>query len=194
MSSRKTDPRVIILSGPSGAGKTTLHDRLLAAPRFAGKLVRSVSATTRQPRGQEQEGRDYFFVSVKMFEARIKRGAFLEWARVFDNYYGTPLKYVRENLKQGKSVLLCIDVQGGRQIKQKLPEAVAIFVKTPTIAELGRRLTARKTDSKASVALRLETAGKELKEACFYDHVLVNDDLARAGQELEALVAGYIGG
>ncbi len=186
-------PRIIILSGPSGAGKTTLHDRLLASSRFAGRVIRSVSATTRKPRGTEQQGREYLFLSVRMFESRIRRGAFLEWARVFDNYYGTPMKNVRENLKKGRSVLLCIDVQGGQQVKKKVPEAISVFVKTPTILELRRRLEARKTDSKASIDLRLKTARKELKEARFYDHVLVNDDLSRAGRELEALVSSYIG-
>lgn len=186
-------PRVIILSGPSGVGKTTLHDLLLKDPAFSGRLIRSISATTRQPRGGETPGKDYEFLSPKMFEAMIRRGAFLEWAKVFDNYYGTPLKNVRAALKKGQSVLLCIDVQGGRQVKEKMAEAVSVFVRTPTIKELRRRLESRRTDSPESVALRLKTARQELKEARSYDHVLVNDDLRRTGRELKALVASYIG-
>ncbi|MBF0595359.1 MAG: guanylate kinase [Candidatus Omnitrophica bacterium] len=178
-----------MLSGPSGAGKTTLHDLLLKSSRFSGRIVRSISATTRAPRGTEQNGREYLFVSPGKFEAMIRRGQFLEWAKVFDQYYGTPMKNVRDILKQGKSVLLCIDVQGGRQVKKKVPDAVAIFVKTPTLAELRRRLVNRRTDSASSVTLRLKTAREELKEAGCYDHVLVNDDLARAQKELESLLA-----
>lgn len=193
MPSIRHKPRIIILSGPSGAGKTTLHDLLLQSPRFAGRVIRSISATTRKPRGAEQPGKDYFFLSLKMFESKIRRGAFLEWAKVFGNYYGTPMKNVREALRKGRSVLLCIDVQGGRQVKSRVPEAVSIFVKTSTINELRRRLEARKTDAKESIDLRLKTARQELKEALFYDHVLVNDDLPRARRELEDLVSSYIG-
>jgi len=180
--------RIIILSGPSGAGKTTLHDLLLKSPRFARRVVRSISATTRKPRGTEKDGRDYFFLSPKMFEFKIKRGQFLEWAKVFDNYYGTPMSAVRAELKRGKSVLLCIDVQGGRQVKAKAPDAIAIFVKTTSLDELRRRLQARGTDSKESIALRLKTASEELKQVQFYDHVLVNDTIEHAVAKLEAIL------
>ena len=180
--------RVIILSGPSGAGKTTLQDLLLKSPFFAGRIMRSISATTRQPRGTEQEGREYFFISRQKFEGMIRRGEFLEWARVFDQYYGTPMKRVDAVLKGGKSVLLCIDVQGGRQVKRIMPDAVAVFVKTPTLKELCRRLEARRTDAAQSIALRLGTARQELKEARFYDHVLVNDDLESTRKRLETFL------
>jgi guanylate kinase len=119
-----------------------------------------------------------------MFEYKIRAGQFLEWARVFDHYYGTPLKNVRDALRRGKSVLLCIDVQGGRQVKKKLPGAVAIFVKTPDLGELRRRLKKRATDSKQSGELRLKTAKNELKQARQYDHTIVNDQLDRAFDEL----------
>ncbi|MEI6438067.1 MAG: guanylate kinase [Candidatus Omnitrophota bacterium] len=193
MPSKEKQPRIIILSGPSGAGKTTLHDRLLASPRFAGRIIRSISATTRLPRGTEKPGVDYIFLTEKQFQQKISKGAFLEWARVFDRYYGTPVKNVQETLKKGLSVLLCIDVQGGRQVKERVPAAVSVFIKSPTLTELRRRLEMRRTDSNESIALRLKTARLELKQARHYDHVVVNDDLARAGRELEELVASYIG-
>ena len=180
--------RVIILSGPSGAGKTTLHDLLLKAPGFAGRVIRSISATTRAPRSGERQGRDYFFLSRAMFEHKIRTGQFLEWMRVFDNYYGTPLKHVRLALKQGKHVLLCIDVKGAAEVKKKIPDALGIFVRTPTLAELRRRLQGRGTDTQKSVALRLKTARRELKEARRYDHVIVNDRLPSALAELKSLL------
>ncbi len=180
--------RVIILSGPSGAGKTTLHDRLLRASGFSGGLIRSISATTRKPRGQERHGREYLFLSQAMFKYKIRTGQFLEWMKVFDNYYGTPVKNVREALKSGRHVLLCIDVKGAAVVRKKIPDAVMIFVKTPTLQELRRRLEGRGTDTRASVALRLKTARTELKEAVKYDHVIVNDNLERAFEELKALL------
>jgi guanylate kinase len=182
---------VIILSGPSGAGKTTLHDLLLKQPGFSGRIVRSISATTRKPRGTEKNGRDYLFISPKMFEARIRRGQFLEWAKVFDNYYGTPLSAVRAVLEQGRHVLLCIDVQGGCQVKRLMPEAIAIFIKTPSLKELRRRLEARATDSGESIILRLKTAREELKCASKYDHVLVNDTLESAMLKLARILGRH---
>jgi guanylate kinase len=191
MAKQTKQGRIIILSGPSGAGKTTLHDLLLKHPRFSRRIVRSISATTRAPRGQERHGREYLFLSQPVFTSRIKREHFLEWAKVFDNYYGTPRKNVQEVLKTGKSVLLCIDVQGGRLVKDKDPSAISIFVKTPSLEELKRRLKARGTDSKESMALRLKTAREELRQACYYDHVVINDSLDHAQQALEDILVSY---
>ena len=176
--------RVIILSGPSGAGKTTLHDLLLKSAEFSGRLVRSISATTRKPRGEERHGREYLFLSKATFEHKIRTGQFLEWMKVFDNYYGTPMKAVQGALDKGKHVLLCIDVKGAAVIKAKVPDALTVFVRTTTLGELRRRLEQRGTDSPESVALRLKTAELELNEAVYYDHVVVNDTLEKAFADL----------
>lgn len=181
--------RIIILSGPSGAGKTTLHDRLLQDPRFKGRLVRSISATTRKPRGGERHGREYYFLTRKMFEYKIRTGQFLEWMKVFDNYYGTPLKNVRAALRRGQHVLLCIDVKGAGAVKKDIRDALMIFVKTPTLDVLRRRLADRGTDSPQSIALRLKTASAELKKVPAYDHVIVNGDLEAAYARLASVVA-----
>ncbi|NLE65202.1 MAG: guanylate kinase [Elusimicrobia bacterium] len=185
---KKLKARVVILSGPSGAGKTTLHDRLLSSPRWKGRVVRSVSATTRKPRGKERHGREYLFLSPRMFAYKARTGQFLEWARVFDHCYGTPMKAVRENLRQGRSVLLCIDVQGARAVRRRIPKALSIFVQTPTMKELERRLKGRGTDPAEAIRLRLKTAAKEMKEAPRYDQVIVNDDLDRAFRDLETVL------
>jgi guanylate kinase len=184
----KRQGRVIILSGPSGAGKTTLHDRLLQDPMFSGCLIRSVSATTRKPRGQERHGREYLFFTRKMFEYKIRTGQFLEWMKVFDNYYGTPMKNVAAARKKGQHVLLCIDVRGAFLVRKKVPQALMIFVKTPSLKELCRRLRARGTDTKESITLRLKTAREELKEAARYRYVIVNDKPDLAYKRLQEIL------
>ncbi len=180
--------RIIILSGPSGAGKTTLHDLLLKDRRFTGRIIRSVSATTRKPRGLERHGRDYFFLSGRMFAYKIRAGHFLEWMKVFDNYYGTPIKNVRAALRQGRHVLLCIDVKGAGVVRKKMPEALTIFIKTPTVQELERRLVNRGTEGADNLALRLKTAVHELKEERKYTHVVVNDKLKPAYARLVSVL------
>ena len=150
--------KIILLSGPSGAGKTTIHERILKSEKLKGKVVRSISMTTRAKRPGECNGRDYFFVSRKMFEYKARAGYFLEYAEVFKNYYGTPAKHVKGLLAKGKNVLLCIDVQGARQVMKTCPEAVSIFVKTPSLGELQKRLSKRGTETAAELAVRLKTA------------------------------------
>jgi guanylate kinase len=185
--------RVIILSGPSGAGKTTLHDLLLKDPRFAGRIVRSVSATTRLPRAGERHGRDYFFLTPRMFDFKVRAGHFLEWMKVFDRHYGTPWKNVRDILASGRHVLLCIDVKGARAVKERMPDALTIFIKTPTIEELRRRLEQRGTDAGAEIALRLKTAAEELAHASGYRHVIVNDTIDSAYRQIVAILVKELG-
>lgn len=187
MTNRKPG-RIIILSGPSGSGKTTLHQKLLKNPTLKRRLVRSLSATTRAPRPGEKDGVDYIFLTKKDFLACKKRGEFLESMKVFDNYYGTPLSKVQEALDRGKSILLCIDVKGAEVVSKKRPDALKIFVKTPTLADLKQRLRNRGTESAKTLNLRLNIAKEELKQAGRYHYVIVNDRLLRAYKELAKLI------
>lgn len=180
--------KIIILSGPSGSGKTTIHEKILLSKKLKGKVARSVSMTTRKKRRGEKHRRDYFFISVKMFLYKVQAGHFLEWARVFDHYYGTPLKNVRDLLKSGKSVLLCIDVQGARQVMKRCPEAVSIFIKPPSMEELKRRLVKRGTEEEKTLAIRLNMADKEMKEAKRYSCIVTNSVLAVACREVEQFI------
>jgi guanylate kinase len=188
-----TKGKIIVLSGPSGSGKTTLHKLLLSAKRFKNRLVRSVSATTRGRRLREKDGRDYIFISQKMFFYKRRAGHFLESERVFDQYYGTPNKGVRELLNSGKHVLLCIDVKGALFVKQKHPGAVLVFIKPPSIKDLRRRLESRGTEDEIDLQRRLDKAQKEMAEAVYYDYTIVNDDLQKAYRRLAALVWSVIG-
>ncbi len=183
----------VIISGPSGSGKTTLHKALLESPVLKGKLVKSLSATTRNRREGERHGRDYLFLSVPVFEDRIKRGYFLEWEKVFDNYYGTPKRQALNLLKKGQHVLLCIDVKGAKQVWSKYPKALKIFIKTPNIKVLESRLRQRASESNETLSLRLKVAKEELKQAKYYDHRVVNGHLGKAKRELEDLVAKALG-
>lgn len=185
--------RIVIISGPSGSGKTTLHKMLLESPRLKGSLVKSISATTRPKRPGEKHGRDYLFISASMFRYKIKALHFLEWQKVFDNYYGTPKKAVRELLSKGKNVLLCIDVQGAKVVHRLFPDAISVFIKTPSLAVLKDRLESRAQDSHESRALRLKIARKELLEAKNYNFQIVNDRLDVAYRQLESIVMGALG-
>jgi len=150
--------RVVVISGPSGCGKTTLHKALLASPLLKGKLVKSLSATTRVKRPGERSGRDYLFLSPQIFKDRIKKGYFLEWEKVFDQYYGTPKRQVLKLLKKGIHVLLCIDVKGARNVVRAFPRALKIFIKAPSLKILEARLKARGSESRETLALRLKVA------------------------------------
>ena len=185
--------KIVIISGPSGCGKTTLHKALLASPILKGKLVKSISATTRSKRPGEREGRDYLFLSTEIFEKRIKKGYFLEWERVFDNYYGTPKQQALNLLKKGINVLLCIDVKGAKTVRQEFSQALKIFIKAPSMKILEARLKARGSESKESLKLRLKVARKELKEAKYYDHVITNADLNKALEVLQQKVCLDLG-
>lgn len=180
--------RIVIISGPSGSGKTTLYKMLLESPRLKGTLVKSISTTTRSPREGEEHGREYLFISSKMFQHKVKAGHFLEWQKVFDNYYGTPQRVVKDLLSQGKHVLLCIDVKGAKVIQRIFPDALTVFIKTRTLSVLKKRLESRAQDNPESRELRLKIARSELKEAKHYAFQIINDRLDVAYKELEDFV------
>ena len=177
--------RIFVVSSPSGGGKTTLAGRLLDRD---SRLVRSISMTTRQPRAGEKEAQDYFFVSKEEFDRIKERDGFLESATVFGYQYGTPKAFVDEKRREGKDVLLLIDVQGAMSVKKTFPEAVLIFINPPSISELERRLRERATDSEETIQKRLKIAHRELSECDHYDHVIENKDLALAVEQLSRII------
>jgi guanylate kinase len=172
--------RVVVISGPSGSGKSTLVRRLLARPEL--RLVVSVSATTRVPRAGEVPGRDYLFLTPSEFEDI--RGDLLESAVVHDHHYGTPAGPVRRAVARGLCVALVIDVQGGFQVRRKVPDALLVFIQVPSLEVLEARLRARGTDDPATIERRLATARRELELAPLYDVQVVNDDLDSAVEQL----------
>jgi guanylate kinase len=181
------EPLVLIVSGPSGSGKSTLVEEILELP---GTML-SISCTTRQPRKTEGDGRWYNFVTESEFQQMVARGDFLEYAQVFGkNWYGTPRKSIDEALAQKKDLVLEIDVQGALQVKHKLPGAVAVFVLPPSRAELENRIRARGQDSEDEIARRLERARQEMLNYSSYDFAIINDDLERAGKEVQAIAIG----
>lgn len=173
--------QIFIISAPSGSGKSTLVNNLLA---HEPGLIFSVSYTTRAPRGQEQDGREYHFVTREDFRRMIEAGEFIEWAQVFDDYYGTHRRYVDQGRAEGRDVVLDIDVQGARQLKEKIPQAVSIFILAPSREELEKRLRARGDVSEAVIRKRLAKAAGEIRNFGQYDYVLVNDDLQAASERL----------
>jgi guanylate kinase len=177
---------LLVLSAPSGAGKTTLAHRLL---RELPSMMFSVSVTTRRPRGKEQDGVDYHFVDVATFQERIERGDFVEWAEVHGHFYGSPQSVVEEARAKRGVAVFDIDVQGGQAIKRKHPDAVLIFVLPPSMDELERRLRDRKTDSDETIRRRMLAARSEIERGvAAYDYIVVNDDIERAFQELRSVV------
>jgi guanylate kinase len=178
-------PRIFIVSGPSGSGKSTLVQRLKDLPG----LMFSVSCTTRPRRATESLGKWYHFITEAEFERKVANDEFLEHAQVFGkHWYGTPRAQVDEAREKGLDLVLEIDVQGARQVKAKVPEAIAIFIVPPSCEHLERRLRERGQDSDEAIARRLERARQEMLRACEYDFVVVNDDLERAGSEVRAVV------
>ncbi|MBU1077931.1 MAG: guanylate kinase [Spirochaetes bacterium] len=166
--------RLIILSSPSGGGKSTICKHL---KEKQPELGYSVSTTTRMPRNGEKDGKDYFFVNKKEFKKAVKEGLFAEWAKVHNHYYGTARKVIDDFIKKGKTCLLDIDIQGGLQLMRSYPDAVSIFILPPSFEELERRLRNRKTDSERTIRIRLRNAKKELEYQKFYDHTVVNSIL-----------------
>jgi guanylate kinase len=176
---------VFIISAPSGSGKSTLVKRLLAE---VPALMFSISYTTRPLRGHEREGENYHFITREDFEKRIKLGEFLEFATVFGNYYGTHCGVFEQAQAQGKDLVLDIDVQGARQLKCTIPEAVTVFILPPSREILEQRLRARGEDSDAVIKRRLRDAANEIRNYSAYDYVLINDQLAESGATLSAIV------
>jgi guanylate kinase len=178
---------LLVLSAPSGAGKTTLARRLVEAhpeARF------SISITTREPRGSEREGVDYHFVDALTFQRKIERGEFVEWAEVHGHFYGSPQAVVDEALRTGGIAVFDIDVQGGRAIQRKYPEAILVFVLPPTMDELERRLRERGTETEESIRRRMLAARAEMENGvALYDYIILNDAVHQAYAELEAVVA-----
>lgn len=177
--------KLYVVSGPSGCGKTTLCAKLLK--KDLG-LTRSVSATTRIPRADERRNKDYIFTTKGLFQKDVKKKRFLEHAKVFDNYYGTPKKFVLETLKKNKDVLLNIDVQGAAQIKKNFKEAILIFILPPSLKVLCKRLQNRSTDTKEEVKKRLKIAEKELNAINMYDYIVLNDKLSTATKDIVAII------
>ena len=177
---------LIVVSGFSGAGKGTLMKELLK--RYEETYALSVSATTRNPRGGEVDGREYFFKTTEEFEKMIAKEELIEYARYVENYYGTPRTYVEQQLEAGKDVILEIEIQGALNVKRQYPDAILIFVVPPTAAELKRRLVSRGTETEEVIASRLKRALEESEEMESYDYILVNDTVDQCVEELHHLI------
>lgn len=176
---------LIVVSGPSGVGKGTLCNMLLTKIE---NLFLSISATTRPPRDGEIDGVNYIFMSHEDFEDKIEKGQFLEWAKVYNNYYGTPKDIVYQKLNEGKDIILEIDIQGAAQVKKNCPEGVFIFISPPSIDELKKRIIKRGTDTQDSIELRTKCAKEEMQASFEYDYVVLNDDLDEATLMLQSII------
>jgi len=176
---------LIIISAPSGTGKSTLCKKLI---KDLPDACYSVSVTTRNLRRGEIEGKDYFFVSKSEFKQKIKRGEFAEWALVHGHYYGTPKDFLERNLLKGKDVILDIDVRGALKLKKRYPEAVSIFLAPPSFSELERRLRGRMKNNEATIKKRLTNARWELGRIRNYDYLVINDRLVDAFRQLKCIV------
>jgi len=186
ISSANTHPgKLIVLTGPSGVGKGTLMQKLLAQHP---QLYYSVSATTRSPRTGEIDGKSYFFITPNSFQELVAQGEFLEWAEFAGNYYGTPRAAVLQQIQLGRSVILEIELAGARQIKASYPDALSIFILPPSFLELENRIRARGQDSDEAITRRLNRAKEEIKAASEFDIQIVNDDLPTTLNELETIL------
>lgn len=185
MNQKKERGQLIVLSGPSGVGKSTVIAELFAQ---RSNIYFSVSYTTRQPRVGEQDGVNYNFVSREEFERMIADDELLEYAEYVDNYYGTSMKLIQEKLDAGIDVLLDIEVQGAAKVRARCPDALFIFIIPPSFEELSRRLHRRNTDSEEVIAGRLAKARQEFREISKYDYLVINDKVANAVHEIEAIL------
>ena len=191
MSNKKTGSDqgiLVILSAPSGCGKTSIVERLLK--RHQG-WVRSISATTRKPRVDEKDAQDYFFYSKQDFEQRLRDGKMLEHAVIYGNLYGTPREFVEDQVVQGKTVIMTIDVQGARQIMEcwgKKHPLLSVFILPPSVKVLRERLTGRNTENPGEIEKRIEAAQDEIRAAKFYNHTVINQNLDQAVLEVEEII------
>ena len=177
--------KLIVISGPSGAGKSTV---VFKAIEGREDVCFSTSVTTRKPRPGEVDGREYFFVDPDRFKEMVENDELLEHAEYVANSYGTPRAYVEEKLDAGLNVLLDIEVQGARQVHEKMPDAVKVFIIPPSLETLEKRLKGRGTDTERAIEARLIRARQEYQEADFYDYLIINDDAGKAAEELSAII------
>jgi len=177
---------LIIISGPSGAGKGTVCKELMSMK--LPELEVSVSATTRKPRTGELEGISYFFKEKEEFEQMINQNEFIEYAQVYDNYYGTPRSHVQDKLDNGKDVILEIDIQGAMQVKKNNPEGVFVFIMPPSFEELKNRIISRGTESQTDIIKRLHEAYKEVRLSRNYDYIVINDDVHLAAEKVRSII------
>lgn len=183
--------KIIVISGPSGVGKTTLYKRLLS--EMPDRLEFSVSATTRAPRSGEKDGVDYFFVSMDRFNEMVRNDELVEFAKVYGNFYGTLQSEIERISNDGKYCLLDLDIQGGKNIKTTHPESILIFIMPPSLDELKSRIVSRNQDRPDQIRTRLDKAMEEMSGKEKYDYQIVNDDLEKAYVELRKLVQKIIG-
>ena len=177
--------KLFVVSGPSGVGKGTIVSRIMNLDK---DIYLSVSATTRKKREGEEEGVNYYYKSLEEFTAMIDKGEFLEYAQFCENYYGTPMGPVKEKLKNGKDIILEIEIQGAMQVKKNMPECVMIFIAPPSFEELNSRLVGRGTETKEVIELRVATAKKELQFAKEYDYIVVNDEIEIATDKVLSII------
>lgn len=182
---KHTEGLLVVLSGPSGVGKGAICSMLREK---SPHLQYSISATTRKPRQDEQDGVNYFFKTKEQFEQMIANDELLEWAEYVGNYYGTPLHFVQDTLRQGKDVILEIEVQGALKVKERLPQAILIFLIPPSMEELERRITQRGTETDEMIRHRLSVAKKEFAKMKHYDYVVVNDEIHAACERIQAII------
>ena len=179
---------LIVVSGFSGAGKGTLMKELLR--RHPDTYALSISATTRAPREGEEDGREYFFISKDEFEKMIAKDELIEYARYVENYYGTPRRYVEEKMKQGKDVILEIEIQGALKVKKAFPDTLLLFVTPPSAEELQSRLIGRGTETMEVIRSRMDRACEEAQGMELYDYLIVNDDLDACVEEMHSIIRG----
>jgi guanylate kinase len=181
---------LFIVSGPSGVGKTVLCNEIV--DKYSPKVVYSISATSREPRGGEKDGQEYFFFTPEEFKRKIEENKFAEWAFVHGNYYGTSKSFLERNINEGKHVILNIDVQGALKICKEYPEAIMVFILPPSLEELENRIRKRNMDSEDALRNRLENARRELEFKDKYTYSIINDDLNRAIKELSQIFEKYV--